>query len=293
MTEPETPDAPAAEPKKGLGDTAMRFASAGPIVPLIIWMLFWGPKWSFAAFVGLAVAICANELFRMTITESFGLRVWGVISTMLVGAAVAYGHLCPLGLGETMVSVLTVLLLGVLGAGLAVPDPVERAAARSAYLLFGPLYVGVSLGQVARLHLLPHGGGWVVMAMMLAWFSDTAAYFAGRWFGKHKLYPKLSPKKTIEGALGGLLGSVAGGLCGHYFLVPSLPLVDAVVLALVAGAAGQAGDLFESLLKRSVGVKDSGAILPGHGGLLDRADALMFTAMLTATYATLVLPHRG
>lgn len=298
MSDPSTegasstsPSAP--EPKRGLGDTAKRFASAGPLVPVIVWMLFWGPPWAFAFFVGIAIAIAANELFVMTIPESRGLRVWGVISTLMLAAAVAFGDRCPFGLGETLVSVFVVLLVGVLVSGLVVPDPVERAAARAGWLLAGPLYVGVSLAHIERLHLLPHGGGWVVMAMMLAWLSDTAAYFAGRWFGKTKLYPKLSPKKTVEGALGGLFGSVVGGLCGHFFLVPGLPLVDSIVLALVAGAAGQAGDLFESLLKRSTGVKDSGSILPGHGGLLDRADALMYTAMLTAAYAAYVLPHRS
>lgn len=288
-----TPESATPEAKRGLGDTAKRFLSAGPLVPVIVWMLFWGPPMLFALFVAVAIAIAASELFAMTIPESRGLRIWGVLSTLLVAGAVAFGDLCPFGLGETLVSGIVVMLVGVLVSGLAVPDPVETAAARAGWLLGGPLYVGASLAHLERLHRLPHGGGWVVMAMMLAWLSDTAAYFAGRWFGKTKLYPKLSPKKTVEGALGGLFGSVVGGLCGHFFLVPGLPLLDAVVLALVAGAAGQAGDLFESLLKRSTGVKDSGSILPGHGGLLDRADALMYTAMLTAAYAAYVLPHRS
>lgn len=293
--EPSTPSDAAQtpkEPEKKASDTVKRFASAGPVVPLIIYLLLWAPKWGFAIFVSLCIAITASELYAMMIPESRALRVWGTISTLLVSAACAFGHLCPMGLGASLFGAIGIVLLGVLVSGLAVPDPVETAASRLGWLLGGPIYVGAAMGNVERLHLLPHGGGWVIMTMMLAWFSDTFAYFAGRWFGTRKLYPKLSPKKTIEGALGGLLGSVVGGLWGHYLLIPELPLLDAVVLALLAGAAGQAGDLLESLLKRSTGVKDSGTILPGHGGLLDRVDALLYTALFTMTYATFVLPHR-
>ncbi|MEZ4288054.1 MAG: phosphatidate cytidylyltransferase, partial [Polyangiales bacterium] len=125
-----------------------------------------------------------------------------------------------------------------------------------------------------------------LLSMCLAWMSDTTAYFTGRAFGKHKLYPSLSPKKTVEGAIGGLLGSVGASVLAHFTFLPQLPLLSGVALAIVAGCLGQCGDLFESLIKRSTGVKDSGKILPGHGGLLDRVDALMFTASTTWVFAT-------
>ena len=270
MSEPN--EAPAAPTTRA--DAFKRFASAGPIVPIIIWMLYGLPKWYFAVFVACTTTIIARELFAMVLPGEKAAGLWGTLSTLLVAAAFVAGDLHPAWQGAALTSAVALLLVGTLVASLARPDPVETAAARSGWLLGGPLYVGASMANLERLHLLPHGGGWVILAMMLAWFSDTAAYFAGRWFGKHKLYAKLSPKKTVEGALGGLFGSVIGGLCGH-------------------GAAGQAGDLFESLLKRSTGVKDSGTILPGHGGLLDRADALIYTAFFTLLYALYVLPHRG
>jgi phosphatidate cytidylyltransferase len=120
---------------------------------------------------------------------------------------------------------------------------------------------------------------------MLSWFSDTGGYFAGRFLGKSKLYEAVSPKKTRAGAVGGLLGSVLGAVWASlHFLKGKFPLEHAIPLAIVAGALGQAGDLAESLLKRSVGVKDSGGILPGHGGILDRIDALMFTAASVFLY---------
>src|SRR6202044_2759789 len=118
-------------------------------------------------------------------------------------------------------------------------------------------------------------------AIGLAWFADTGAYFAGRFLGKHKLYEAVSPKKTVEGAIGGLIASVVWALLGSFFFLRGmLPVAHAIPLALAAGAFGQAGDLAESLLKRSTGVKDSGAIVPGHGGILDRVDALLLTSAI-------------
>ena len=180
---------------------------------------------------------------------------------------------------------LTLLVLAPLVAMLLVLwrlGDIQTAALRALANAFGPLYVGGGLGALVLLRRdarsAARGAAFVVLALMLAWASDTGAYFAGRFLGKHKLYEAVSPKKTVEGAIGGLAGERArrprrrtSGSC------PSLPLVDAVVLALVAGALGQAGDLGESLLKRSFGVKDSGGIVPGHGGILDRVDALLVT----------------
>jgi phosphatidate cytidylyltransferase len=128
--------------------------------------------------------------------------------------------------------------------------------------------------------------GFVLLAIGLAWLADTSAYFAGRALGRHKLYEAVSPKKTVEGAVGGLAGSVAWAvLASRSFARDALPLGHAIPLALAAGALGQAGDLAESLLKRSTGVKDSGAIVPGHGGILDRVDAVIVTTTVVYLYA--------
>ena len=143
--------------------------------------------------------------------------------------------------------------------------------------------IGAGLAVIRR-DIPGDGPSYVVLAIMFAWFSDTGGYFAGRFLGKHKLYEAVSPKKTIEGSIGGLAGAAVGALLGHFWFLPSLPLVDGIVLAIVAGALGQAGDLGESVLKRSTGVKDSGAIVPGHGGILDRVDALLFTSTATFLY---------
>jgi phosphatidate cytidylyltransferase len=127
------------------------------------------------------------------------------------------------------------------------------------------------------------------MTLMLAWFGDTFGYFFGRFLGKHKLYPAVSPKKTIEGALGGLIGSMTGACFAHFVYLKSFPLVPGLVLAVVAGGLGQLGDLGESLLKRSTGVKDSGQIVPGHGGILDRIDALLMASTVVYLWTRFAL----
>jgi phosphatidate cytidylyltransferase len=281
VTEPAAP-----KKESRLRNIVLRFVSVAPLIPLLLWLMFGGRPLLvyYTLFILLCIGITAHELFRMTIPESKGLQIWGTITTLALTLVIAHA-------GTYLFPALSVIIVGAMISALVVPDPVEGAALRTGYLIGGPIYVG-SLAHVLLLHQLPHGGAWVLLSMFLAWLSDTFAYFAGVFFGKHKLYPKLSPKKTVEGSLGGLLGSVVGALALSATLLPELRTLDAVLLAIVAGALGQAGDLFESLLKRSTGVKDSGAILPGHGGLLDRVDALIFTSMTTWLYASYVLPLR-
>ncbi len=124
----------------------------------------------------------------------------------------------------------------------------------------------------------PHQAGWLLLPMFVIWAGDTGAYFAGRAFGRHKLAPRLSPKKTWEGAVGGACASVLGGWAAASLFFDGIPFWQVVVIALPAAVLGQVGDLSESLIKRSTGVKDSGRIIYGHGGVLDRVDGLIFAA---------------
>jgi phosphatidate cytidylyltransferase len=276
-------EAPA--PKKA-SNLVVRLSTAAVAAPVILYLLFWAPPWGFQILVMSAVAIAAFELFGMTMGKDRVLEGYGILASLAVATVVLFFPSPPV-----LVATFALLPMAGLLFALVRPDPIDRADRRMAWMIAGPLYVGL-LATIGRLHMRDNGGGWVVLTMMLAWFGDTGGYFAGRAFGKHKLYEKVSPKKTIEGSVGGLAGSVLGALLAHFWYLQALPLVGGVLLALVAGALGQAGDLSESLIKRSAGVKDSGVIVPGHGGLLDRVDALVFTGAATWLYATLILDAR-
>lgn len=267
---------------------ATRLLTAGVGIPVILGLLYLGPPWAFLVVISIAAAIAAFELYGMT---NPGDRVMQTL-----GAVLVVGVIYVLWTYGTDARVLlTLLLLVPLLAQILVLwrlGEMKTAALRVTAGAFSPLYVGGGLGVLALLRrdAGDDGAGFVVLAFTLSWLSDTGAYFAGRFLGRNKLYEAVSPKKTREGALGGLAGAVVGALAGHFFYLQSLPLLDAIVLGVVAGGLGQVGDLGESLLKRSVDVKDSGGIVPGHGGILDRVDALMVTGALSFLYVMWLRP---
>ncbi len=257
-----------------------RFLTAGVGGPVILALLYYGPPWGWFAFVAAAAVVGSFELFGMThpgdrVAQTF----CAALTVGVMGVLWRFG-----AEAKVLVALIVLLPLASMLLVLVRLGDLQTATLRVTAGAFGPLYLGGGLGATA---LLRRDGGadgasFVVLALMLSWLSDTGAYFAGRFLGKHKLYEAVSPKKTVEGSIGGLVGALAGALLAHFFYLRSLPLTHGVLLALVGGALGQAGDLGESLIKRSVGVKDSGGIVPGHGGILDRVDALLVTS--TATY---------
>jgi phosphatidate cytidylyltransferase len=185
---------------------------------------------------------------------------------------------------------------------LVLPVEFETAPHRLALGIFGLLYTGLLFTFVMGVGLLKAGPAWTLMLLAISWLNDTGGYFAGRFLGgkifRNKLYPQVSPKKTWEGFCGGLVGSfVAVVLAKLWFFPlgyayagfgpgqgPNLSWLDCVFLAIPAGAIGVTGDLVESLFKRAFHVKDSGNILPGHGGMLDRVDAVLFAAPFVFLY---------
>ncbi len=166
---------------------------------------------------------------------------------------------------------------------------IPSVASRFAATVTGIVYAGLLTTFLAMLKRIDpeHGASTVLLVLVVAWVSDTGAYFAGRFLGKGKLYEAVSPKKTWAGAWGGLAGSLAGVIVLKLVLADWLTWVDVVLIAIPGGILGQLGDLAESLIKRSVGVKDSGALLPGHGGILDRIDAVLFIAPYVYVYLCL------
>ncbi|MFA6148967.1 MAG: phosphatidate cytidylyltransferase [bacterium] len=261
-----------------------RIATAAVLIPLLVASILlsvgrrWG--WPFLLFCGVSVALCANEWLRMFFGGVRD-RASGVLLAVLVFLAVA---LLPGFLGVP--ALLAYVLLSVFHAlpGNATPAEKTRTAAM---LSLAAVYVGGLMAMYPRTLLLPHGEHWVLMGVVAVSIGDTLAYFTGKAVGRTKLAPAISPNKTVEGAVGGLLGSVAGAaLYAHGFL-PEVPAWYAAAAGGAVGIFGQGGDLFESLLKRAAGVKDSGTIFPGHGGILDRADGVLAAGPVLHLFAAM------
>lgn len=261
---------------------ALRLGTAAVFAPLILYLLYLGPPWGFVALAGLVCAFGAWELFRMVAPGRRALQAWGVAAS-----------LCVFGCFATAIAAdaLRLAVVGLVCAGMLVallsPEPIAQAAHRMGWALAGPLYVGGLFGTIVATFDDGNRSSWVVLALLCGFISDTAAYFVGSRWGRRKLYEVVSPKKTVEGAIAGLAGGLASGLVAQAWFLPQLAVGRAVALSLVATAAGQAGDLCESLIKRSTGQKDSGDILPGHGGILDRSDAMLFASATVYTYLIL------
>jgi phosphatidate cytidylyltransferase len=261
----------------------LRFATAAVGVPAILALIYLAPPWAFYLLCLPSAVVGASELFGMTHEKDRFARVCGALLAAAASLAVFFFH------SDARVMITALIAIPFIGlfVTLVRPHPIETAALRAFSLATGPVFIAVPL---TLLGVMRHtsgsvGAGFVLYSLGFAWFSDTGAYFAGRFLGKHKLYPEISPNKTIEGALGGLAGAVAWSLVGAFwFLRGHIPAWHAVVLAIVGGGLGQVGDLCESLIKRSTGKKDSGHIVPGHGGILDRVDALILTATTVYLY---------
>ena len=275
--------------KAANSNLAVRIATAAVGTPLILLLLYKGAPWGFYLLALPVTLVAAWELFSMTHPGDRPSQLMGVGMAAVTSAATYFAD------GDARIIVTTMICVPLAGPLLTLVrlGDMKTAALRACAMGFGPLFVGIPVTLLAmiRRDLGDAGAGFVVLAIMFAWFGDTGGYFAGRFLGRHKLYEAVSPKKTVEGAIGGLAGSVIGALLAHFWFLPSLSLAHGIPLALLAGALGQAGDLGESLLKRSFGVKDSGAIVPGHGGILDRVDALMLTSAVTYLYSLWFLPH--
>ena len=261
-----------------------RIATAAVLIPLLVASILLSvgrpAGWPFLLLCAVAAALCAGEGFRMVLHGARD-RACGVALAVLAffSAALLSG---PFGVPALLVCVLLSVFHALPGAA----DPAEKAR-RAATLSLGAVYVGGLLSMYPRTLLLPRGEHWVLLGILAVAAGDTMAYFTGRAIGRRKLAPSVSPNKTVEGAVGGLLGSVVGAVLYAHGFLPGVPAGYAAAAGAAVGIFGQGGDLFESLVKRAAGVKDSGTILPGHGGLLDRADGLLAAGPILHLFAAL------
>lgn len=246
-----------------------RLATAAVAIPLLLWLILGSAPWVFAGVIVGFTAIGLGEFAEMALPEHRAARMLAIVAGLAFAAAVVSGR--PAALGAVLFATFAI------GLFLTIFDPdLQGAVTRFANAMVAALYVGFLLPHVVSLRLLPGGERWVFFAIACAMGSDTGAYFAGRFTGRTKLMPRVSPNKTVEGAIGGLLGSVVLATFAWLVLPPhGERLEELLFLALAMSVLAQSGDLIESALKRAYGAKDSGWIIPGHGGVLDRIDSLV------------------
>ncbi len=281
-----------------LGNLAQRFLVAVVAVPILLVLLHYErpePTW---ALIFAASLIAMKEFFAMTLPaedrtpalvmgglacfafywlDAFAMAPYGSDVPRVLGGLASVG-----GPAVSLIFAVVVPALFYLFRFRDIPSVANRITAT----VMGIVYAGFLTTFLAKLKLIDPAKqqDTVLIVLLVAWLADTGGYFAGRFLGKAKLYEAVSPKKTWAGAYGGIAGSIAGVAALKLISAEWLSWVDVFLIAIPGGILGQLGDLAESLIKRSVGVKDSGALLPGHGGILDRIDAVLFIAPYVYAY---------
>lgn len=261
-----------------------RWITALVAVPILFGIIAYGGRESFAALITIVSLVGMYEYNRMAFGKGLTPeKIVTMASAALILPVAAAGDGIQL-LSVVVFSVMAVLMLNLLrirekGLDMA---PAGRA-------LLGILYIPLLMSHFILIRGLQSGVLWIFFILVLAFAGDSVAYYVGRRFGKRKLLPEVSPGKTVEGTIGLMAGSVVGSLLFQQLFFPVLGVAHAAILGLVGSVIGQLGDLSESALKRAAGVKDSGVILPGHGGILDRLDCLMFITPFVYYYQEFVI----
>jgi phosphatidate cytidylyltransferase len=267
-----------------------RILTATVLILVVFALIFFGQLWMITLFSAIVAELAAYEYLKLAAVgaESHGLKLRIPIWWMALGTALAFVVTLPDFPVEAQLPVLSALTLA-LFAWNGFRSPLIQVLPDTAQGLFGLIYIAYPLTLVPLLWKQEDGPALVLFLMVCVWTGDIAALYIGRAFGKHKLAPRLSPGKTWEGSVASIIGSMlAAGLViyiadaltarGNTILHIAEPLWQSLLLAAILNVAAQLGDLLESAIKRGAGVKDSGTMLPGHGGILDRIDALLLAA---------------
>jgi len=290
--------------------TKKRVATAAVLIPVVVGLVVWGSTAIVALAVALVTLLALFEYFALG--EAIGhraYRFWTATCSIVVvflqwraviapvyklrGGLVIHREADPLALSlPTISDVFFLFVLGIAVISLFTKRPLVETLPAAGISASGLILVAFPLSFAIRIHgLETYGPLLLLFALIITWVGDTAAYFVGRSIGKHALAPHLSPKKTWEGTVASFLGSLIVALIFARFM--TVPVAHLLGMAAVGNVAGQVGDLLESAYKRSAGIKDSGSILPGHGGVLDRIDALILAIPVVWYYWILIYSPRS
>lgn len=261
-----------------------RWLTALSLIPLLLLVIGFGSESIFFGLVLVTIILAINEFYALVLPINHRReKVLGI----LLGLLLAYG--IYRGEGLLLLSISTFIVLFLLIFFLAYAQDLTSVIPGFAKLLMGIFYIGLLFPHFTLIRGMPLGKQWVFFVLVVTFMGDTVAYYGGSYFGRHKLYPKVSPGKTIEGSLTGFIGNIGGALIFRKYFLNHIGIYHCLILAIGLGIMGQLGDLCESMIKRSAGVKDSGSLLPGHGGILDRIDSILFSAPFLYYYAILFL----
>ena len=255
-----------------------RILTALALIPIVAWVVLGATYWIFFGVVAIVACLCWHEYNE--IAGSYGYGKPGVVG-LVAGLA-----LLVAGPNLQWLIVVAVALIAL--AIVMRDENLGHALPRAALLALGVVYIFGTWKCALPIREEFGSRHWLMYGLLLNWVGDTGAYFIGRPFGKHKLAPIVSPNKSWEGSAASVVASVVAAGAYLMYFVPSVPVTHAVVLTAVANIAGQIGDLAESAIKRGANVKDSGTILPGHGGFLDRVDSTLFALPVIYAYLKLV-----
>jgi len=243
------------------------------IVPPVIFLIALGPPAVLTLMVLLATFFGLREFYNLALPHSKWIERWvGMGLGLILSIIISHGD-------AKIVSpffVLLLLLLSILF--MATSQNLLSTISNMGIMFFGIFYIGFLLSHVSLIRNMVDGKQWVLFLIATVWAGDISAFLSGSLFGRHKLYPKISPNKTYEGLAGAIAGSVIVALSFVLLFIPQLEKGHCILLAIGLGVLGQLGDFTESMLKRSAQVKDSGSLIPGHGGMLDRLDSFLFSA---------------
>jgi phosphatidate cytidylyltransferase len=242
-----------------------RVLTAVVAIPIVVFLTIYSPNWLFASVVGFVAALAMEEFLSLAYMKGIGRPGrWFLIPAALVTFSFMGGS----GWIATFLAFAAILLM----TATVFSEPIDTALGRVGMGLGGLVYCCMTLGVLI---VMPRE--LILLLFAIIWAGDSAAYYGGRALGRHLLAPRVSPKKTVEGAIAGLIASVVVGVIGGMYVLRE-PWLNMLGISAVTAVVGQVGDLAESVLKRSAGVKDSSSILPGHGGILDRLDSIFFAA---------------
>jgi phosphatidate cytidylyltransferase len=252
--------------------------------PLAIWIVGWSHPLVFDVTVAICAILALHEFLILGRKKGFHLPI--ALCILVAIFILAAFVLEPI---SVEMGVFVALLL-IPASYVFTKGSLDEALPSSAIAVMATLYVGMLGGSLIRLRSdFPVGPKLVFFLLIVVWTGDAGAYYTGKAFGRHKLSPRISPKKTVEGLVGGIATSITAAIVIHFTFFPEFPLVHAIIAGVILSACGVIGDLAESLWKRSADVKDSGTLIPGHGGFLDRFDSIYFTAPILYTYWSLIM----